>query len=94
MTVSNVSHYLVTSQEDRVTRSQGCPAKETHNGICAGDFHFDEDLVGGDIKIPHSRMTKTYWGNIGNLFVICMYATSDKRPFVPPVGGIGLVYNL
>ena len=26
----------------------------------------------GDIKIPHSRMTKTCWWNIGNLFVICM----------------------
>ena len=28
----------------------------------------------GDIKIPHSsyRMTKTCWGNIGNLFVKCM----------------------
>ena len=45
MTVSNVSHYLVTSQEDRVTRSQGCPAEKTHNGTCAGDFYFDEELV-------------------------------------------------
>ena len=26
----------------------------------------------GDIRIPHSRMTKTCWENIGNLFVICM----------------------
>ena len=28
--------------------------------------------VRGDIKIPHSRMTKTCWGNLGNLFVIHM----------------------
>ena len=28
--------------------------------------------IRGDIKIPHSRMTKTCLGNIGNLIVICM----------------------
>ena len=28
--------------------------------------------VRGDIKVPHRRMTKACWGNIGNLFVICM----------------------
>ena len=26
----------------------------------------------GDVKIPHRRMTNTCWGNIGDLFVICM----------------------
>ena len=26
----------------------------------------------GDIKIPHSRLTKACWRNVGNLFVICM----------------------
>ena len=26
----------------------------------------------GDIKIPHIRMKKACWGNIGNLFVTCM----------------------
>ena len=26
----------------------------------------------GDIKVPHSRMTKACTENIGNLFVICM----------------------
>ena len=29
-------------------------------------------VIRGDIKIPHSRMTKTCWKNIGNLFVKCM----------------------
>ena len=29
-------------------------------------------LIRGDINIPHSRLEKKCWGNIGNLFVICM----------------------
>ena len=29
-------------------------------------------LLRGDIKIPHSRMTKNMLGNIGELFVKCM----------------------
>ena len=40
--------------------------------------------VTGDFKIPHSRMTKACWGNIGNLFVICMLS----------VGSIELVCNV
>ena len=30
------------------------------------------DCIRGDVKIPHSRMTKACWGNIGNPFVISM----------------------
>ena len=45
----------------------------------------------GDVKIPHSRMTKTCWETL----VTCeMYVTSHKRPFVPSVGGIGLLCNV
>ena len=45
----------------------------------------------GDIKIPHSRMTKA--GE--TLVTVCdMYATSHKRPFVQSVGGIGLLCNV
>ena len=29
-------------------------------------------MIREDIKIPHSKISKTCWGNIGNLFVICM----------------------
>ena len=29
-------------------------------------------MLRGDIRIPHGRMTKVCWGNIGNLFVTCM----------------------
>ena len=42
--------------------------------LCAGyrsNSGPDHRLM-GDIKIPYSRMTKICWGNIGNLFVICM----------------------
>ena len=38
--------------------------------------------VRGDIKIPHSRMTKT----CRETLVCEMYAASHKRPFVPYVG--------
>ena len=48
-------------------------------------------ILWGDIKIPHSRMTKTCWETL----VTCeMYATSDKRPFVPCVRGIRLLCNV
>ena len=35
-------------------------------------MHVITIMVRGDIKISRSRMTKTCWGNIGNLFVICL----------------------
>ena len=44
----------------------------------------------GDVKISHSRMTKhagEHWQHVCE-----MYATSHKRPFVPSVGGIRLLY--
>ena len=36
--------------------------------------HYDDMLlvVRGDIEILHSRMIKPCWGNVGDLFVICM----------------------
>ena len=43
----------------------------------------------GDVKIPHRRMTKTCWGTLVTCFE--MYETSHTRPFVPSVGGIGLL---
>ena len=46
-----------------------------------------------DIKILRSRMTKNMLRNIGDLFVK-MYTASLKRPFVPSVGGIGLLCNV
>ena len=34
--------------------------------------YVDLNWLRGDIKIPHSRMTKAFWRNVGYLFVICM----------------------
>ena len=45
----------------------------------------------GDVKIPHSRMTKTC---LETLVTCEMYATSHKRPFVPSVGGNRLLCNV
>ena len=38
-----------------------------------------QQLLRGDIINPHSRMTKTCWCNIGNLFVICMWQVTKSH---------------
>ena len=43
---------------------------------------------------PHSRMTKTCGEKMCNLFVKCMRQVTLKRPHVPSVGGIRLLYNV
>ena len=62
---------------------QGCKGMQ---GVHLGQFM-------GDIKIPHSRMTKTCQWNIGNLFVICMRQVT-KGHFLPSVGSMGLLCNV
>ena len=49
-------------------------------------------MLRGDIKIPHSRMTKTCWETLVTcLWNICDNA-SHKKPFVLSVFGIGLLW--
>ena len=36
-------------------------------------------IIRGDFEIPHSRMTKACWWNVGNLFVICMWQVTKSH---------------
>ena len=45
-------------------------------------------------RYSHSMMTKTCGEKMCNLFVKCMQQVTLKRPHVPSVGGIRLLYNV